>query len=71
MKYSCILIIPLLSTLTMSSTVYSHGEFPVLEGPYLGQKPPGLIPEVSGKSPPRRIRAIFSESILSFLALPP
>jgi Tol biopolymer transport system component len=42
----CISIILLLSILTMSSKSYSQDDFPVLEGPYLGQKPPGLIPEV-------------------------
>ena len=42
----CILIILLLSILTMSSKSYSQDDFPVLEAPYLGQKPPGLIPEL-------------------------
>ena len=45
MKRICISII-LLSTLTMSSKSYSQDEFPILKGPYLGQKPPGLIPEL-------------------------
>ncbi len=30
----------------MSSNSFSQDEFPVLKGPYLGQKPPGLTPEV-------------------------
>ena len=42
----CILIILLLSILTMSSKSYSQDDFPVLEDPYLGQKPPSLIPEL-------------------------
>lgn len=36
----------LLSLLMMSSCSHSQNEFPVLEGPYLGQTPPGLTPEV-------------------------
>jgi WD40 repeat protein len=39
-------IVLLLSVLMMSGNSYSQDEMPVLEGPYLGQKPPGLIPEV-------------------------
>lgn len=34
------------STLTMSEKSDNQDKFPLLEGPYLGQKPPGLIPEV-------------------------
>ena len=34
-----------LSVLMMSSCSHTQNEIPVLEGPYLGQKPPGLIPE--------------------------
>ena len=33
-----------IALLTMSSNCYSQDEFPKLEGPYLGQKTPGLIP---------------------------
>ncbi|MCJ8293587.1 MAG: hypothetical protein MJK15_04195 [Colwellia sp.] len=36
----------LLSLLIMSSGSHAQDELPVLEGPYLGQKPPGLIPEL-------------------------
>ena len=36
----------LLTMLTMSSKSYSLDEFPILEGPYLGQNPPGLTAEV-------------------------
>jgi len=46
MKYICISIVLLFSILAFSSNSYGQDEFPVLEGPYLGQKPPGLIPEV-------------------------
>lgn len=38
-------IIVLLCVLTISSKSYSQTEFPVLEGPYLGQKPPGMMAE--------------------------
>jgi WD40-like Beta Propeller Repeat len=46
MKRINIFMVLLLSILTMSSRSYSQDDFPVLKGPYLGQKPPGLIPEV-------------------------
>jgi len=46
MKYICGAIFLLFSMLVFSSNSYAQDEFPVLEGPYLGQKPPGLIPEV-------------------------
>ncbi len=46
MKYICISIVLLFSILAFSNNSYGQDEFPVLEGPYLGQKPPGLIPEV-------------------------
>ena len=36
----------LLLVLTMSSGSQAEDELPVLEGPYIGQKPPGLTPEV-------------------------
>ena len=44
-KFS-ISIVLLFSILTISSQSYGQDEFPVLEGPYLGQKPPGSIPEI-------------------------
>lgn len=44
MKFIFISIVLLSSLLTFSS--YSHNEFPVLKGPYFGQKTPGVIPEV-------------------------
>ena len=46
MKYICISIVLLFSILAFSSNSYGQDEFPVLEGPYFGQKPPGLIPEL-------------------------
>lgn len=46
MKRIGISIILFLFILTMSSQSYSQDESLIIEGPYLGQKPPGLIPEV-------------------------
>lgn len=45
MKPIYIFMVLLLSALTMSSKSYSQDESPVLEGPILGQKPPGSTPE--------------------------
>jgi hypothetical protein len=45
MKRIFISIIFLLSVLTISSKSYSRDELPILEGPYLGQKPPGMMAE--------------------------
>jgi hypothetical protein len=36
----------LLSASAFSLTIHAKDEMPVLEGPYLGQTPPGLTPEV-------------------------
>ena len=38
-------MVVLLSTLTMSSKSYAHDKQPVLEGPYVGQNPPGSTPK--------------------------
>jgi len=46
MKHIYISIFLLFSILAFSSKSYSQNEFPVLKGPYLGQKPPGSIAEV-------------------------
>ena len=46
MKHICISIVLLFSILAFSSNSYGKDELPVLEGPYLGQKLPGLTPEV-------------------------
>ncbi|NND01025.1 MAG: hypothetical protein HKN85_12660 [Gammaproteobacteria bacterium] len=44
MKTACYSIL-LLSILLITSESYSRDEFPMLEGPYLGQQGPGLVPE--------------------------
>ncbi len=36
----------LFTLITVSGNSFGENEFPVLEGPYIGQKPPGLTPEV-------------------------
>ncbi len=46
MKRISTLIVLLFSILLINYKSYSQDNFPVLEGPYLGQKPPGSIPEV-------------------------
>ena len=45
MYHVYVLIALLLSILAMSSKSHSQDEFPVLEGPYLGQTPPGMMAE--------------------------
>jgi len=45
MKRIYIFIALLLLALTMSSKSYSLDDFPVLKGPYMGQKPPGMVAE--------------------------
>ncbi|MFT5677251.1 MAG: hypothetical protein ACI808_003203 [Paraglaciecola sp.] len=45
MKRISISIILLLYVLTLSSKSHSQDEFPILKGPYMGQKPPGLMAE--------------------------
>ena len=46
MKPVYIFIVLLLTILTISSKSYAQDDFPILEGPYLGQPPPGSIAEV-------------------------
>jgi Tol biopolymer transport system component len=46
MKSICISIILLSSILVISSKSFSQDGFPVLEGPYFGQKLPGLTPQI-------------------------
>ncbi|WP_341501460.1 hypothetical protein [Gallaecimonas sp. GXIMD4217] len=46
MKHACSSVFLLLSILVVSISSYSQDERPVLKGPYLGQKPPGLTPEI-------------------------
>lgn len=50
MKCICISIVLLFSILAFSSNSYGHDEFPVLQGPYLGQKPPGSTPKAFAPS---------------------
>ena len=45
MKRSYIFIYLSVSVLTINSKGYFQDAFPVLEGPYMGQKPPGLMAE--------------------------
>ncbi len=42
---STLFIVLLLPVLAISNNSYSQDEFPVLKGPYMGQKPPGLVAE--------------------------
>lgn len=46
MKYISVLIALLLYCFVFISNGYAEDEFPVLQGPYLGQKPAGLVAEV-------------------------
>lgn len=46
MKYIGILITLLVSILACSSKSYSQDQFPIPDGPYLGQTPPGSTPEI-------------------------
>ena len=45
MSRSYILLVLLLAMLTMNFKSHSQDEFPAFEGPYLGQKPPGMVAE--------------------------
>lgn len=46
MRQICAQVFLLLSLLVTVSNSYAQDELPVLKGPYMGQKPPGLIAEV-------------------------
>jgi len=46
MKRVCTSMVLLLSVLIISGRAYSQDAIPIPDGPYLGQKPPGLTPEV-------------------------
>ncbi|MEW6982566.1 hypothetical protein AAD001_07920 [Colwelliaceae bacterium 6471] len=46
MKSILILVICLGCALLVSGNSYAQDEFPILKGPYLGQKTPGLTPEI-------------------------
>jgi len=63
MKRICTLIVLLFSILLINNKSYSQDDFPVLEGPYLGQKPPGLIPEIFA---PDIIKTDFREAAAAF-----
>ena len=43
LTYFCLI---LLTIFIIGGGLISKEEFPVLEGPYLGQKPPGMIPKI-------------------------
>ncbi|MBN7820772.1 hypothetical protein [Bowmanella yangjiangensis] len=43
--YRLSILLPLFSGLAMICPAYSQEEFPVLEGPYMGQTPPGMMAE--------------------------
>ena len=45
MKQIYVSIVLLLVVFALSSKSYSQEEFPILEGPYMGQKPPGMVAE--------------------------
>ena len=45
MKHKLTAATLLLSTLLISNISYSQDNLPILKGPYLGQKPPGLSAE--------------------------
>ena len=46
MKYIFGSIAAFISTFALSSNTYAQSEFPVLKGPYFGQKTPELTPEI-------------------------
>lgn len=48
MKFKLISLLVLISIIPVPRVDAQHDEFPVLRGPYLGQKPPGTQPEVFG-----------------------
>ncbi len=63
MKRVFIFIFLLLTNLTNSGESHSKDDFPVVESPYLGQKPPGLIPEIFA---PDIIKTDFREAAAAF-----
>ena len=46
MKFKRLWLGPLLSIMFVSCIIAQRNDFPVLKGPYLGQKPPGMTPEL-------------------------
>ena len=45
-KYGIPYVAVLVFVLLTSSIIAAEEDFPILKGPYLGQKPPGTMPEV-------------------------
>lgn len=70
MKYICRSIILLLAIMAVSNKSYSQDDFSVIENAYLGQKPPGLIPELFApaliKTEHREAEAAFSPDLKEF-----
>ena len=60
---SWVLTIGLFMFLIVGSNA-QEDDFPLLNGPYLGQKPPGIIPEIFA---PGIITTHFSQSYIAFL----
>ena len=46
MKHSVIYISLLISILFLVSNLTAKDDFPLLKGPFLGQKPPSMVPEI-------------------------
>ena len=63
-KYSAIYAGLLLSILFVSVGHSQQEDFPVLKGPYLGQTPPGIEPEIFA---PGLISTYYSQSYIAFL----
>jgi len=70
MKHTCNSIILLFSILVISSNSYGQDESPVIEAPYLGQKLPGLLPELFApdllKTEHREAEAAFTPDLKEF-----
>lgn len=63
MKTKIILMLSTLLTFIFSDIIIGQNDFPILKGPYLGQKPPGIIPKVFA---PGIISTDVSEGCVSF-----
>ncbi len=62
-KATCVGI--LLSIMFVSCINAQQGDFPVLKGPYLGQKPPGMTPEIFAPGIVSHQRSVHSATIFS------
>lgn len=60
MKPKAICVGILLPILFVSCINAQQGDFPVLKGPYLGQKPPGMTPEIVSTEKYGENRCTFS-----------